>query len=344
MQSSQGINENMQSLYIGGLDIGGTKMAATIAGADGPLARVVAPTVKTGTNRAPVEQGILLLQAACLRAGISFDRIDSVGVSCCGPFIKTDKLINVVAPNLCGGMNGDPSKTNSLPNDWQSIPLESVLRKRFKTVVIENDCVAALMAERAFGSVQNTANCAYVTWSTGIGFGLCVDGRLLRGKNGNAGHAGHMLLDENSSAQCGCGNLGDVEALTSGRNLEIRFKRSPADIFDAARTGEKEAGAIVAEAAKWLGRALFNVTAVLDISTFVIGGSVWQHHGDWLKPMVMREIETRMPALTAGVVLVPPRLDVYVADIGALYSVMQKDWVKNWYAGELWQKLDRLAQ
>ncbi len=326
----------MQPTYIGGLDIGGTKMAATIADRNGPRVRIAEPTVKSGTQRAPAEQAIALLKAACASAGIRFDELDTVGVSSCGPFVKQNGLINLVAPNICGGIGG----RSDLPNDWTSIPLEEVLRAQFGTVVIENDCVAALAGERAFGSVQDVPDCAYVTWSTGIGFGLCVDGRLLRGKNGNAGHAGHMLLSEHSAAQCGCGNFGDVEALISGRNLEAQYRRSPEELFDAARAGETEAQRIVAESAKWFGRALFNVTAALDLSVFVVGGSVWQHHGDWLEPLVMDELRSRLPALTAGVKLVRPGLSAFVADIGALYLVMPEDWPGEWRARAPWHKLE----
>ncbi|HEX2603644.1 MAG TPA: ROK family protein [Oxalicibacterium sp.] len=326
----------MQSKYIGGLDIGGTKMAAVVANEEGPLARVTAQTAKTGTERAPGEQGVALLRAACEKAGVDFREIDTVGVSSCGPFEKREGLITLVTPNICGGLAGNPAK---LPNDWKSIPLESVLREQFETVVIENDCVAALTAERAFGAAQGIDNCAYVTWSTGIGFGLCVDGRLLRGKNGNAGHAGHMLLSEHSQAQCGCGNYGDVEALISGHNLQAQFGRSATELFNAARKGEAAAGNIVDAAASWFGRALYNVTAVLDIETFVVGGSVWQHHGDWLQERVMRELESRMPALTKGVSLVHPQLDSYVADIGALHLVMPTEWEAAWRDTQPWQTL-----
>lgn len=329
----------MQSSFIGGLDIGGTKVAATVAGPNGPLARITEPTVKTGSARAVGEQGIALLKAACIAAGIEFDRINTVGVSSCGPFIKINNQISLVAPNICGGI-GD--ERGDLPNRWQSVPLESVLREQFKTVVVENDCVAALAAERAFGALQGVANCAYVTWSTGIGFGLCIDDRLLRGKNGNAGHAGHMLLSDHSIARCGCGNFGDVEALISGRNLETQFGRSSTDLFNAAKQGDAKAQAITTDAAKWFGRALFNVTAVLDISQFAIGGSVWQHHGNWLAPLVTREIESRLPALTAGVLLVHPLLDSYVADVGALYLVMPDGWIDTWREQESWRQLDHL--
>ncbi len=327
--------KSMHSSYLCGLDIGGTKMAATVADRNGPLARVTEPTTKSGTNRAPGEQAIALLKKACNDAGVNFDEVESVGVSSCGPFVKHQDLIQMVAPNICGGIG----KQGDLPNTWTSVPLEEVLREHFRTVTIENDCVAALAAERAFGNLQDIASCAYVTWSTGIGFGLCVDGRLLRGKNGNAGHAGHMLMTDQSTAQCGCGNLGDVEALVSGRNLEMRYRRSPEELFNAARDGDAEAHAIVVEATRWFGRALFNVTTTLDISKFVIGGSIWQHHGDWLEPLVIHELSSHMPALTAGVTLSSPGLNAFVADIGALYLAMPEDWPIGWRESKPWKHM-----
>jgi glucokinase len=66
-------------------------------------------------------------------------------------------------------------------------------------------------------------HCAYVTWSTGIGLGLCVDGHVLRGKNGNAGHAGHSFVTDNQDALCGCGNTGDVEGMIAGNAIARRF-------------------------------------------------------------------------------------------------------------------------
>lgn len=325
----------MHAAYIGGLDIGGTKIAATIADSTGPLIRLIAPTAKSGDHRAPAEQCVALLKEACEKLGVSFDRINTVGVSSCGPFIKEKGLISLVAPNICGGLADD----SDLPNDWNSVPLEQVLREDFPIVEIRNDCVAALAAERAFGNAQDEVDCAYVTWSTGIGFGLCLGGNLLLGKNGNAGHAGHMLMTDQSNAQCGCGNFGDVEALISGRNLEAQFGRSSTELFNAAKAGETKAQAIVAEAARWFGRALFNVAVTLDVKVFLIGGSVWQHHGDWLEPLVMEELCSRMPALTAGIKLSRPGLDAYVTDIGALYLVMPDDWRENWRQHQAWQGL-----
>ncbi len=325
----------MQSLHIGALDIGGTKMAASVANAQGPLARVTQPTVKTGAPRTLGEQAISLLQAACDAAGVDCQSIDSVGVSSCGPFARVNGMLGLKTPNICGGL----TEQSDLPNDWTFIPLEQVLRERFAQVVIENDCVAALSAERCFGAVRGEADCIYVTWSTGIGFGLCVDGRILHGKHGNAGHAGHMLMSEESDAICGCGNRGDLEALISGRGLGGRHRQSVPELFAAARNGEPAAYAAIEKAAQRFGRALYNLAAILDTHVFVIGGSVWTHHGEWLLPLVQPEIERRLPALTQGVSIVPAALGTLVADVGALSLAMPADWMPQWQNTQPWKAL-----
>jgi glucokinase len=132
--------------------------------------------------------------------------------------------VELAAPNICGGMAG---RARGLPNDWHTALLEAPLRQTFAKVRVENDGISALEAERRWGALQVNGraldNCAYVTWSTGIGMGLCVDGRVLRGKNGNAGHAGHLFVSDNNDALCGCGNVGDVEGLAAGNAIPRRF-------------------------------------------------------------------------------------------------------------------------
>jgi glucokinase len=313
--------------YVAGLDIGGTKMAATVAGPGGIVARVVQPTARIGHVRALPEQAIALIGTACATAGLAPEQLGAVGVASCGPFVRMRGRLALAAPNLCGGLGADPD----LPNDWQAIPLEEVLHERFERVVIENDCVAALAAERRFGAARDEQNCVYATWSTGIGFGLCVDGHLLRGKNGNAGHGGHMLMSEHEDAPCGCGNRGDLEGLVSGRNLVRGRNTTTAMLFDAARAGDAGARAAARRAARWFGRALYNFAVTLDTRTFVIGGSVWEHHGAWLEPIVRGEIESRLPALTAGVRVMPAALGAMVVDVGALCLVAPANWDPHWH-------------
>jgi glucokinase len=325
----------MDTSLIGALDIGGTKIAATVAHADGPLARVTAPTPKSGSVRAVPEQALALLDAACAKAGITRAALAAVGVASCGPFAQAGGMLTLVTPNICGGKCGSPD----LPNDWEAIPLEAVLREQLGKVAIEIDTVAALAGERTFGAAQGEQQCVYVTWSTGIGFGLCVDGHLLRGKHGNAGHGGHMLMDPHSDALCGCGNRGDLEALIAGRALGLRSGADTPALFAAAAAGEPAARATVEAAATWLGRALYNLAVILDTRLFVIGGSVWLHHGHWLAPLVQREIDSRMPALTRGVMLRPAGLGAVTADVGALTLVMPPEWHAHWNRTQPWRAL-----
>lgn len=326
----------MSDHYIAALDIGGTKIAATIADRSGPLLRLTQATPLAGSPRTLAEQCIGLVESVCARLGVASGEVREAGVSSCGPFVLDEGMIALVSPNLCGAQPG----AADLPNDWDMLPLEQVLRERFASVVIRNDCIAALAAERNFGAVQDEADCVYVTWSTGIGFGLCVDGHILGGKHGNAGHAGHMLLTDQSDALCGCGNRGDVESLVSGRNLARRFGRDVAALFAAAREGSGDEYEVVAQAARWLGRALYNVAATLDTRSFVMGGSVWLHHRDWLTPLLMQEIEGRLPALTGGVRLLPAALGPLVADIGALCPVLPDGWAAHWRATRPWIRLN----
>jgi glucokinase len=205
-----------------------------------------------------------------------------------------------------------------LPNDWKTALLEAPLRERFREVRVENDCVAALEAERRWGALQGFDHCAYVTWSTGIGCGLCVDGKVLRGKNGNAGHAGHMFVSDNTDALCGCGNVGDVEAITAGSAIERRFGADAATLFRLAQQGDAASRDRVDELCRVIGRALYNLVAVLDLERISLGGSVFWHNRDYLLPKLQAQVEGKFPALTAGCELVGAGLQDRVGDYAAL--------------------------
>jgi glucokinase len=205
-----------------------------------------------------------------------------------------------------------------LPNDWETALLEAPLRRRFAKVRVENDCIAALEAERRWGALQGFDHCAYVTWSTGIGVGLCVDGRILRGKNGNAGHAGHMFVTDNDDALCGCGNIGDVEALVAGNAIARRFGADAATLLQRARDGEAAAHSMVDELCRVMGRALYNLIATLDLQRISLGGSVFWNHRAYLLPRLQAQVAGKLPALTAGCELVEAGLADRVGDYAAL--------------------------
>ena len=317
------------------VDIGATKLVVSLApwpvdevGAPPPLRwRQRAATVHSGSPQALANQVLQLLQAACEQAGVGWAALAAVGVSSCGPFVRVNGQLELAAPNLCGGLAGPERE---LPNEWRSLPLQAPLAAALGAgtqLRIANDCVAALAAERRWGALQGLDHCAYVTWSTGIGMGLCADGQLLQGKGGNAGHGGHMFVsDQDPAALCGCGNRGDVEALVAGNAIARRFG-GPAGAVDAqgllraARQGEAAAVAAVDELCRVLGRALYNSVVLLDLERIALGGSVFWNHRDYLLPRLQRQVSGRLPALTDGVKLVAAGLGERVGDYAALALV-----------------------
>jgi len=301
------------------IDIGGTKVAVSLNdGGMDLIARRSEPTRKTGDNGALAAQILRLVDESCAQAGVEPREVQFAGVSSCGPFVIVQGRIELAAPNICGGLAG-PGR--GLPNDWMTALLEAPLARRFEQLRIENDGVAALEAERRWGALQGFDHCAYVTWSTGIGTGLCVDGRVLRGKNGNAGHAGHMFVTDNDDALCGCGNVGDLEALVAGSAVERRFGADAATLLQRAQAGDGAAAAIVEDLCRVLGRGLYNLVATLDLQRISLGGSVFWNNRDYLLPRLRAEVAKHLPALTAGCELVAAGLENRVGDYAALALV-----------------------
>ncbi|WP_311223098.1 MULTISPECIES: ROK family protein [unclassified Acidovorax] len=307
------------------IDIGGTKVAVSLADGTGaaPVGRRAEPTATTGDRGALARQILRLVDEVCAEQRIDPASVTQAGVSSCGPFLFVDGLVEVSNPNICGGMAG-PAR--GLGNDWISVPLEAPLRERFKQLRVENDAVAALEAERIWGALQGLDHCAFVTWSTGVGAGLCVDGRVLRGKNGNAGHAGHTFAsDDPLGLLCGCGNFGDVEALVAGNAVQRRFAEGgwadAGTLMRAAAGGDAAAMVVVDELCRVLGRMLYNLVALMDLQRISLGGAVFWNNRELLLPLLQQEVSSRLPALTDGVRLVPAGLGDKVGDYAALALV-----------------------
>ncbi|MDR3455081.1 MAG: ROK family protein [Rhodoferax sp.] len=308
------------------VDVGGTKVAVSVADRQGLRGRITEPTAKQGANDALGLQVVRLIGQSCAAAGLATTDLAALGVSSTGPFVLNRGLVELATPNICGGLAG-PAR--GLPNDWQTAQLEAPLRESVAsgtcTLRIENDGVAALEAERRWGALHGFDHCAYLTWSTGIGVGLCVGGQVLRGKSGNAGHAGHSFVSDNEDALCGCGNRGDVEALVAGNAIARRFAAQgyadAAALFIAASAGDVRACSIIDEICRVLGRMLYNLVITLDLQRVAIGGGVFWPHRDFLLPRLHAQLTGRLAALTDGVELVPAGLADKVGDYAALALV-----------------------
>ena len=302
------------------VDIGGTKVSVSLNAGGGDralLATRTEATARSGTPDVLARQVVRMVDEACVQLGVLPQSVQSAGVCAPGPFVMTQGAIALASPNLCGGL-AVAASASDVPNDWRTVPLEAPLRHRFKQLRIENDAVAALEAERRWGALQGLDHCAYVTWSTGVGGGLCVGGRVLRGKHGNAGHVGHIFVSDDDHARCGCGNVGDLEALVGGHAVARRLGVPMSEVMDAAQAGDVQANQEVEAMCRVMGRALYDLIALLDLQRIALGGSVFFHHHALLLPRLIAQVRGRLAPVTDGCELVPAGLGARVGDYGAL--------------------------
>lgn len=321
--------------YLAGVDIGGTSMRVTLANQGGIAYKVVQETFKIGPNSIVPRQVRSLVAYATAKTGIKDRDIEGVGISTCSPFRRRGDYRDVVTPNLCGGLARD--RENRPPNDWTEIPLERELADFYKWLEIENDCTSGAKAERLFGAAQAAKDFWYVTWSTGIGGGAYSDGRLVRGKNGNAAHIGHIPLID-GGPKCGCGNRGDLESLAAGPAIARDYGVTETKkVFDAYKKGNKKAKRVVQNAAKYFARGLASATMMFDTKLFVIGGAVMLENRGILLPLVGNEYYRWFPALTKGTKIVLSGLGRYLGDLAALSLVMPGEWIAEWDRRKPWK-------
>ena len=261
-----------------GIDIGGTKVAGGVVDAQGVI-RTRARRDTPGRSKSPrvVEDTIVSLVDELRRV---HPTVAAVGIGAAG-FVAADRATVLFAPHL----------------SWRDEPLRDSLRDRIGLpLVVDNDANASTWAEYRFGAGRDEANFVMVNLGTGIGGGIVIDGRVIRGRFGLAGEFGHMQVVPDG-LRCECGNRGCWEQYASGNALvrEARalvaagspvvseaFTQAPegADtltgpsITEAARRGDRLAIELIGDIGRWLGIGLANLAAALDPGLFVIGGGV----------------------------------------------------------------------
>jgi glucokinase len=321
---------------IASVDIGATNITATLCSKDGILARLYQRVCLEGDETTIPKQIRSLIDRCFAETGKDQGNLLAVGISSAGPFLKVDGMIEVICHNLCGGITPD---RGLIPNSWRSVPLERELRRYYRQLKIENDAVAGTIAESTFGAGQGQDNLLYVTWSTGIGTGALVDGRLIKGKNGNAPHGGHVYLGD-SGPMCGCGNVCDLESVASGTAIALQYGEgsTTADVFKAYYNGDGKAKDLIEKAAGYFARGLASINSILDTKMIVIGGSVFLNHKDLLLPMVKDEFYRSFPALTRDVVFSSTELGEYLGDVAAISLVIPEDWIEEWRRSKPWER------
>jgi glucokinase len=254
------------------IDIGGTKMAAGLVEPGGRLASWAQAETPRGLE---AEQLWRTLDALCTRL-LAEERVDArdglAGVGC-----------------GCGGPLEWPAGRVSPLNipAWRAFPLRERLQERFpgSMVRLHNDAICMAAGEHWRGAGRGRRNMLGMVVSTGVGGGLVLDGRLVNGATGNAGHIGHVVVDP-SGPFCVCGGRGCLEAIARGPALAAwaqsegwRPGQAPVtakDLADDAAQGHPIGIAAMRRAGRALGIAIASATHLCDLEVVAIGGGLAQ--------------------------------------------------------------------
>lgn len=284
-----------------GFDIGGTKCSVSLGIDKESEAIDIAEKKVLPTEKSVYEMIDLLFATAeelLAKQSFSKDNITGIGISCGGPLNSKSGII-LSPPNLPG---------------WDNIPIVELTKKRFgKPVLLQNDANACATAEWKYGAGKGYNNIIFLTFGTGMGAGLILDGKLYSGTDDLAGEVGHLRLGE--MGPVGFGKAGSFEGFCSGggiaqlaqmkvrQKLQMGEKVSFCDslhhlpgltakmVAEAAYKGDQVAVDVYKTCAEYLGRGLSLLIDVLNPEVIILG-SIYGRTKSLIEPY-MREIIKR---------------------------------------------------
>lgn len=289
-----------------GLDIGDTK-CAVLAGELTSSGMVVCEKKVIATAEAPDPRQMLPL---LIRAGKEIcPNPKAVGVSCGGP-LDAERGVILSPPNLPG---------------WDEIPICRMLREAFDCpAVLCNDADACALAEWKFGAGAGCRNLVFLTFGTGLGAGLILNGALYPGSCGMAGEIGHVRLRK--TGPIGYGKPGSAEGFCSGggiaqqlhaAGIRDRFPTAAAAAA-AAPAGEPVAQAVFYKCGEHLGEIRSLLIDLLNPEKIVIG-SIFARCEDLLREPMQQIIDREALSRSARACsVVPAALGETLGDVAAL--------------------------
>jgi len=289
------------NMYVGGIDLGGTKIAAIVSTEEGRVLAKDKVSTPSGNFSVIAKAMVQSLSKACSSISISTNDLSAVGVGVPG---SVDEQGNVaVMPNL------------GLENIAATAELGMIIGK---PVAVENDVNLATLAEYHLGSGRGLKSIYGIIPGTGVGGGYIIEGKIIKGKNNTAGEIGHMVV-KIDGPRCGCGQRGCLEAFVSKLGLarELRAAASKGEksilmeysgdrfttmnsvnLKNAWDANDDLTHRLLTEQARILGIAVANVVNITGVHGFVIGGGVYEILGDDLLPIVRDTAE--MHAIGGG--------------------------------------------
>lgn len=309
-----------------GVDIGGTKCAVIYGRMKGDDLEIVRkekfPTADVDRTLSSIREALQTLMCDCHLAAAD---VAAIGVSCGGP-LDSERGVILSPPNLKG---------------WDQVPITQLLEEWSGVkAALQNDANACALAEWKFGAGRGSRNMIFLTFGTGLGAGLILDGRLFSGTNGNAGEVGHVRLSE--FGPVGYGKSGSFEGFCSGggiaqlarlRALErLQMGESVSfcsgvsaldsitarSVAEAAKNGDPLAREIYRISGEYLGRGLSMLIDTLNPDTIVIG-SIFARSGELLVDSMQRVLDREaLPPSRAVCRIVPAALGDSVGDYASL--------------------------
>jgi glucokinase len=206
---------------------------------------------------------------------------------------------------------------------WDNVPVVVFFRDRFGVPVsLQNDANACALAEYRFGAGRGTRNMVFMTFGTGLGAGLIIDGRLYSGTNDNAGEIGHIRLAP--SGPLGYNKEGSAEGFCSGAGLarlaKIRkgLDLTAKEIFARVRAGDPDCTEVFRESAEKLATILAFTIDILNPEVIALGG-VFMRNVDLFMPVIEPILAREALSLAREACrIVPAGLGESVGDYAAL--------------------------
>ena len=318
----------MEKQLILGFDIGGTKCAVITALLEGDNITLLKKD-KCATDTAIAPEKMIEKLITMADGILEGQKPVAIGVSCGGP-LDPEKGIVMSPPNLPG---------------WDDVHITEQLEAHFGVPAkLQNDANACAVAEWKFGAGKGCKNMVFMTFGTGLGAGLILDGKLYSGTNGNAGELGHIRLDK--FGPVGYGKGGSFEGFCSGGGIaqlgymkaleKVQMGEYPAyfkkgdtqsdvtakTVGDAADAGDPTALEVYRICGEYLGKGLSILIDILNPQVIVIG-SIFTRSRNLLWDACQKEINREALAFSASCCeVVPAVLGEQIGDYAAIATAL----------------------
>ena len=306
-----------------GVDIGGTK-CAIVLGIDIDGALEIRDKIRFATSDvcSTIEKITSSLKEMMSRHSLGPGDIHGTGISCGGP-LDSRTGVGMSPPNLPG---------------WDNIPIVKLVEEATGAkAALQNDANACALAEWTYGAGKGSRNMAFLTFGTGLGAGLVLEGKLYTGTNDNAGELGHIRLAPYGPV--GYGKAGSFEGFCSGGGIaqlaktyvkekmmmgaKVPWCPNP-DKVDAkavaiaARSGDPLARRILDMSSEYLGAGLSILIDIINPEVIVIG-SIYARNEDLMAPVMQRVIDREaLPLASKSCRVVPAALGEAIGDFAAI--------------------------